>query len=120
MYASWGIDYLKYDLCYFIPDVMMKQAPNDKAAQMKLMIAAYAKMGKALKATGHELLCWRTRLGWNGVMSGVRSATVVARDDAAQLAAGGRGKQSNVFHFVSFLRSGAGRGVKRGFHSSGG
>src|ERR1700723_3212262 len=50
MYADWGIDYLKYDLCSFIPDVMEKQEPNDKAAQMKLMIAAYVKMGKALKA----------------------------------------------------------------------
>ena len=37
MYAEWGIDYLKYDLCSFIPDVMQKQAPNDKAAQMRLM-----------------------------------------------------------------------------------
>jgi alpha-galactosidase len=34
MYADWGIDYLKYDLCSFIPDVMQKQQPNDKAAQM--------------------------------------------------------------------------------------
>src|ERR1035441_4657663 len=28
MYAEWGIDYLKYDLCSFIPDVLEKQAPN--------------------------------------------------------------------------------------------
>ena len=28
MYADWGIDYLKYDLCSFIPDVMEKQAPG--------------------------------------------------------------------------------------------
>src|SRR5277367_6383799 len=52
MYADWGIDYLKYDLCSFIPAVMEKQAPHDKAAQMKLMVAAYAKMSRALKATG--------------------------------------------------------------------
>ena len=49
LYASWGIDYLKYDLCSFIPAVMMTQAPDDKAAQMRLMIAAYEKMDKALK-----------------------------------------------------------------------
>jgi len=37
MYADWGIDYLKYDLCSFREDVMAKQAPDDKAAQMRLM-----------------------------------------------------------------------------------
>src|SRR5277367_7041287 len=47
-YAEWCFDYLKYDLCSFIPEVMEKQAPHDKAAQMKLMIAAYDKMSKAL------------------------------------------------------------------------
>ncbi len=52
MYADWGIDYLKYDLCSFIPDVMEKQAPNDKAEQMRIMFKAYEKMGNALKATG--------------------------------------------------------------------
>ena len=56
MYAAWCIDYLKDDLCSFIPDVMQKQAPNDKAAQMKLMIAAYVKMGKALKDTGRPIV----------------------------------------------------------------
>ena len=56
MYAEWGIDYLKYDMCSFIPDVMMKQAPNDKAEQMRLMIAAYDKMNKALKATGRPIV----------------------------------------------------------------
>ena len=56
MYADWGIDYLKYDLCSFHRDVMEKQAPNDKAAQMRLMVAAYEKMGKALKATGRPIV----------------------------------------------------------------
>jgi alpha-galactosidase len=67
MYASWGIDYLKYDLCSFIPEVMMKQAPNDKAAQMKLMIAAYDKMAKALKATGRPIVFSLCQYGWDGV-----------------------------------------------------
>ena len=35
---------------------MEKQAPNDKAAQMKLMHEAYEKMGKALKATGRPIV----------------------------------------------------------------
>jgi alpha-galactosidase len=65
MYASWGIDYLKYDLCSFIPDVMEKQAPGDKAAQMKLMIAAYEKMGKALQATGRPIVFSLCQYGWD-------------------------------------------------------
>jgi len=69
MYADWGFDYLKYDLCSFIPDVMEKQAPNDKAAQMKLMIAAYEKMGKALKAatakTGRPIVFSLCQYGWD-------------------------------------------------------
>jgi alpha-galactosidase len=67
MYADWGIDYLKYDLCAFIPAVMEKQAPNDKAAQMKLMIAAYEKMGKALKATGRPIVYSLCQYGWDSV-----------------------------------------------------
>ncbi len=65
MYADWGIDYLKYDLCSFIPDVMMKQAPKDHAAQMRLMIAAYDKMGKALKATGRPIVFSLCQYGWD-------------------------------------------------------
>ncbi len=67
MYAQWGIDYLKYDLCSFIPDVMEKQAPNDKAEQMRLMIAAYDKMGKALKATGRPIVFSLCQYGWDAV-----------------------------------------------------
>ncbi len=65
MYAGWGIDYLKYDLCSFRVDVMDKQAPNDKAAQMRLMVAAYDKMGKALQTTGRPIVysLWPIRLG---------------------------------------------------------
>src|SRR3569833_1641037 len=65
MYAEWGIDYLKYDLCSFIPAVMQKQAPHDKAAQMRLMIAAYDKMSKALKATGRPIVLSLCQYGWD-------------------------------------------------------
>jgi alpha-galactosidase len=65
MYADWGFDYLKYDLCSFIPEVMMKQAPNDKAAQMRLMIASYDKMAKALKATGRPIVFSLCQYGWD-------------------------------------------------------
>ena len=65
MYADWGIDYLKYDLCSFRQDVMFKQAPNDEAAQMKMMFDAYVKMGKALKATGRPIVFSLCQYGWD-------------------------------------------------------
>ncbi|HEY6445627.1 MAG TPA: glycoside hydrolase family 27 protein [Acidobacteriaceae bacterium] len=64
-YASWGIDYLKYDLCSYIPAVMEKQAPNDPAAQMKLMADAYVKMGSALRATGRPIVFSLCQYGWD-------------------------------------------------------
>jgi alpha-galactosidase len=65
MYASWGFDYLKYDACSFIPEVMEKQAPHDKAEQMRIMQAAYVKMGKALKATGRPIVYSLCQYGWD-------------------------------------------------------
>ena len=65
MYAAWGIDYLKYDLCSFIPDVMHKQAPNDEAQQMRLMHAAYVTMGKALQSTGRPIVYSLCQYGWD-------------------------------------------------------
>jgi alpha-galactosidase len=56
LYASWGIDYLKYDLCSFIPDVMQKEAPDDPVQQMRLMQAAYEKMHLALQRTGRPIV----------------------------------------------------------------
>ena len=58
---------MKYDLCSFIPEVMQKQAPNDKAEQMRMMVAAYAKMGKALKATGRPIVFSLCQYGWDAV-----------------------------------------------------
>ncbi|HWE83822.1 MAG TPA: glycoside hydrolase family 27 protein [Terracidiphilus sp.] len=66
-YAAWGIDYLKYDLCSFIPAVMLKQAPNDPAAQMRLMHTAYTKMAKALEATGRPIVFSFCQYGWDSV-----------------------------------------------------
>jgi alpha-galactosidase len=65
LYASWGIDYLKYDLCSFRKDVMQAQAPGDEAAQMRLMVAAYDKMGKALKSTGRPIVYSLCQYGWD-------------------------------------------------------
>ncbi|MFP5208855.1 MAG: glycoside hydrolase family 27 protein [Acidobacteriota bacterium] len=67
LYASWGIDYLKYDLCSFRKDVMAAQAPNDNAEQMRLMVAAYDKMGKALRATGRPIVYSLCQYGWDAV-----------------------------------------------------
>jgi alpha-galactosidase len=67
MYAAWGIDYLKYDLCSFNEAVMQKQAPNDKAEQMRLMVAAYQKMSDALKATGRPIVFSLCQYGWDSV-----------------------------------------------------
>ena len=68
-YASWGFDYLKYDLCSFIPDTMQKQAPNDHAEQMRIMIAAYQKMSDALRKatakTGRPIYFSLCQYGWD-------------------------------------------------------
>ena len=65
LYASWGIDYLKYDLCSFRRDQMAAEAPNDQAEQMRMMIAAYDKMGKALKAAGRPIVYSLCQYGWD-------------------------------------------------------
>jgi len=52
-YASWGIDYLKYDLCGLRTE--MKAAPTPEAAH-KIMVDAYVKMHNALVKTGRPIL----------------------------------------------------------------
>ncbi|HTV58811.1 MAG TPA: glycoside hydrolase family 27 protein [Verrucomicrobiae bacterium] len=52
-YASWGIDYLKYDLCSF-RDVM--NAAGSPEAAHKLMVGAYVKMRDALRKTGRPIV----------------------------------------------------------------
>jgi alpha-galactosidase len=67
MYASWGIDYLKYDLCSYIDEVMVKQAPHDEAAQLRLMQQAYETMHKALQSTGRPVVYSFCQYGWDAV-----------------------------------------------------
>lgn len=67
MYASWGIDYLKYDLCSFIPEIMEKQAAHDKAKQMVLMRDAYEKMHRALQSTGRPIVYSFCQYGFDAV-----------------------------------------------------
>jgi alpha-galactosidase len=58
MYAEWGVDFLKYDLCSFSNNMheAEKDHPNDPNAAKDLMIAAYRKMGEALKTTGRPIV----------------------------------------------------------------
>ena len=58
LYAEWGVDYLKYDLCSFQDNMKAAESehPDDPNAAKNLMIAAYRKMGEALKATGSPMV----------------------------------------------------------------
>jgi len=52
-YAAWGVDYLKYDLCS-LGNAMIATGSLDKAHALEL--AAYEKMGRALRATGRPIV----------------------------------------------------------------
>ena len=58
MYASWGVDFLKYDLCSMQDPMRELTAKNngDTTESFKMMIDAYRKMGDALKATHRPIL----------------------------------------------------------------
>jgi alpha-galactosidase len=55
LYASWGIDFLKYDLCSF-HSYMGQMAPDDKLKQNEMMRAAYEKMHEAIEKTGRPMV----------------------------------------------------------------
>lgn len=57
-YAGWGVDFLKYDLCSFQDDMhQAKEAhPEQPRLEWQMMESAYARMGRALKATGRPIL----------------------------------------------------------------
>lgn len=55
MFASWGADFLKYDLCSF-SKVMKQEAPNDLDKQNQMMRQAYEKMHQALLNTGRPIV----------------------------------------------------------------
>jgi len=58
LYASWGVDFLKYDLCSYQDFMLKAQAehPENPNIKREMMIAAYRKMGMALKATGRPIV----------------------------------------------------------------
>jgi len=65
MYAAWGIDYIKYDLCSYIDDVMVKKAPNDQPAQLRMMRGAYDTMHLALEKAGRPIVYSFCQYGWD-------------------------------------------------------
>jgi alpha-galactosidase len=65
-FASWGIDYLKYDLCSFRQN-MMAEAPNDPQKANQMMKDAYKKMQRALLATGRPIVYSFCQYGWDAV-----------------------------------------------------
>jgi alpha-galactosidase len=71
LYASWGVDYLKYDLCSFHNGVMRKDHPGDSPeamnTQYKVMREAYEKMHQALLKTGHPIVYSLCQYGFDSV-----------------------------------------------------
>ncbi len=66
MYAAWGIDYLKYDMCSFL-GMLRKDAPGDEPKQYVLMRAAYEKMHQALLHTKRPILYSLCQYGFDTV-----------------------------------------------------
>ncbi|QMV19284.1 glycoside hydrolase family 27 protein [Granulicella sp. 5B5] len=69
LYASWGVDYLKYDLCSY-RELMSAGAadhPNDPDYANKMMKAAYVKMHEALEKTGRPIVFSLCQYGWDDV-----------------------------------------------------
>ena len=66
LYASWGIDYLKYDLCSF-RGIMTQAAPGDSVKQDQMMRAAYEKMHQAILKTGRPMVYSLCEYGWDMV-----------------------------------------------------
>jgi alpha-galactosidase len=65
-YASWGIDYLKYDLCSF-RGILDKESDGDPQKAFAIQKAAYEKMHKALESTGRPIVFSLCQYGWNDV-----------------------------------------------------
>ncbi len=62
-FASWGVDYLKYDLCSF----SRRLAGKSPAAQVAMMKTAYTRMHRALVSTGRPIVFSLCQYGWGRV-----------------------------------------------------
>ncbi|HEX5234574.1 MAG TPA: glycoside hydrolase family 27 protein [Silvibacterium sp.] len=65
-YASWGIDYLKYDLCSF-REIMDKESGGDPQKAFEIQKTAYEKMHQAIEAAGRPIVFSLCQYGWNDV-----------------------------------------------------
>jgi alpha-galactosidase len=63
LFASWGVDYLKYDLCSFHEHIEGKP----EAQQTAMMKAAYLLMRQQLDATGRPIVYALCSYGWGRV-----------------------------------------------------
>ncbi len=66
MFASWGVDFLKYDLCTY-RDIMKEESGGDVWKSDALMKAAYEKMHQDLLATERPILFSLCQYGWGKV-----------------------------------------------------
>jgi alpha-galactosidase len=66
LFASWGVDFLKYDLCSF-RTIMKEQSGGDVEKSDEIMKAAYEKMHQALVATGRPIVFSLCQYGWGEV-----------------------------------------------------
>jgi alpha-galactosidase len=55
-YASWGVDFLKYDLCSYEDIMKLHDPQQDPAKALAMMQDAYAKMHQALVATHRPIV----------------------------------------------------------------
>jgi alpha-galactosidase len=62
-FASWGVDYLKYDMCSFTRQLEGKPP----ARQVAMMKAAYLRMHHALDATGRPIVYALCNGGWGRI-----------------------------------------------------
>ncbi|HEY4011250.1 MAG TPA: glycoside hydrolase family 27 protein [Acidobacteriaceae bacterium] len=66
MFASWGVDYLKYDLCSY-RIIMQQESGGDVTKSEALMKAAYEKMHQAILKTGRPMVFSMCQYGLGSV-----------------------------------------------------
>ena len=71
LYASWGVDYLKYDLCTYQDQMKAaaKEHPEDTELANRMMREAYVKMRNALDHTGRPIVFSLCQYGLDNVSS---------------------------------------------------
>ncbi len=66
MFAAWGVDYLKYDLCSF-SKIMKRESGGNVLNSDAIMQAAYEKMHQDLLSTGRPIVYGMCQYGWGKV-----------------------------------------------------